>query len=194
MYPNLAEDLKLTDLNQLWVADLTYLRLQAEFAYLAVVLDALSRRAIGWALGRDLHATLPLAALDRAIQSRQPQPGLVHHSDRGTQYASNVYVARLESIGAMLSMSRPGHPWENGKCESFMATLKREEIDARPYKNLEELERHIEEFIEQIYNRVRLHSALGYLSPAEFERRHTQQNTVWRPATLSLMRHEEVQG
>jgi len=192
IYPNIAQDLELSDINQLWVADLTYLRLQAEFVYLAVVLDAYSRRSIGWALGRDLQAALPLAALEKAIASRQPQPGLVHHSDRGSQYASAAYVQRLAAIGAELSMSRAGRPWENGKCESFMATLKREEIDARPYRNLEELQQHIEEFIEQIYNRVRLHSALGYLSPEEFERRQAQQNQPWRPATLKLRLHEEV--
>jgi len=184
----------LSDVNQLWVADLTYLRLQGEFVYLAVVLDAWSRRTVGWALGRKLDSELTLLALERAIASRQPQPGLVHHSDRGSQYASGRYVGRLEEIGAVLSMSRAGHPWENGKCESFMATLKKEEIDARPYSNLEELERHIEEFIDQTYNRVRLHSALTYLSPEEFEARQAQQKTAppWLPAVLSFSRHEEV--
>ena len=174
VHPNLAEHLVLSDVNQLWVADITYVRLQAEFVYLAVVLDAFSRRAVGWALGRNLQTSLPLAALEKAIRGRQPQPGLVHHSDRGTQYASNDYVKRLESIGAVLSMSRPGRPWENGQCESFLKTLKQEEIDARPYHTMEELEEHLAEFIEQIYNQVRLHSALGYLSPEEFEARLVQ--------------------
>jgi len=194
VYPNLAEHLVLSDVNQLWVADLTYLRLQGEFVYLAVVLDAWSRRALGWALGRSLESALPLLALERAITSRQPQPGLVHHSDRGSQYACKLYVGRLEGIGAVLSMSRPGCPWENGKCESFMATLKREEIDARPYANLEELEQHIQEFIDQTYNRVRLHSALGYWSPEQFEARQAQQKTTppWLPAGLSFSRHEEI--
>ena len=194
VYPNLAQHLILTDVNQLWVADMTYLRLQAEFVYLAVVLDAFSRRAVGWALGRSLQTALPLAALEKAIQSRQPAPGILHHSDQGSPYASNAYVKRLESIGAVLSMSRAGRPWENGKCESFMKTLKQEEMDARPYHTMEELEQHLEEFIEQNYNKVRLHSALGYLSPEEFEARPAPPGTVpkWLPAALSLRRHEEV--
>jgi transposase InsO family protein len=194
VYPNLAEHLLLSDVNQLWVADITYVRLLAEFVYLAVVLDAFSRRAVGWALGRSLQTSLPLAALERAIQGRQPEPGLVHHSDRGSQYASNDYVKRLESIGAVLSMSRPGRPWENSRCESFLKTLKQEEIDARPYRTMEELEQQVAEFIEQVYNRVRLHSALGYLSPEEFENRPVQQEVVpsWLPACLSFRRHAEV--
>jgi transposase InsO family protein len=194
VYPNLAEYLVLNDVNQLWVADLTYLRLKGEFVYLAVVLDAWSRRVVGWALGRSLDSALALLALERAIASRQPRPGMLHHSDQGSQYASGRYVGRLEEIGAVLSMSRAGRPWENGKCESFMATLKREEIDARPYTNAEELEQHIEEFIDQTYNRVRLHSALAYLSPEEFEARQAQQKTTtpWLPAGLSFTRHEEV--
>jgi putative transposase len=194
VYPNLAEQLIVTDVNQLWVADITYVRLLKEFVYLAVVLDAFSRRAVGWALSRGLQTSLPLAALGNAIHNRQPRAGLVHHSDRGSQYASNDYVARLESIGAVLSMSRAGRPWENGQCESFLKTLKREEIDARPYHTMEELEQHVGEFIEQIYNRVRLHSALGYLSPADFESRPVPPGAVpaWLPAGLSLRRHYEV--
>jgi len=194
VYPNLAEQLMVTDVNQLWVADITYLRLLQEFVYLAVVLDAFSRRAVGWALGRSLQTSLPMAALEKAIRTRQPKPGLVHHSDRGSQYASNDYVKRLESIGAVLSMSRAGRPWENGQCESFLKTLKQEEIDARPYHTMEELEQHVGEFIEQIYNRVRLHSALGYVSPEEFESRVGGPGVVpeWLPAALSLRRHNEV--
>ncbi len=194
VYPNLAEQLIVSDVNQLWVADITYVRLLAEFVYLAVVLDAYSRRAVGWALGRSLQTSLPLAALESAIHSRQPRAGLVHHSDRGSQYASNDYVKRLESIGAVLSMSRPGRPWENGRCESFLKTLKQEEIDARPYHTMEELEQHVTEFIEQIYNRVRLHSALDYLSPEEFAGRLVKPGAVpaWLPAGLSFRRYEEV--
>jgi len=194
VHPNLAESMELTAMNQLWVADITYLRLRREFVFLAVVLDAFSRKAIGWALGRSLETKLALAALESAIASRHPQPGLVHHSDRGTQYASHEYVQRLEACGAHLSMSRPARPWENGKCESFIKTLKREEIDARRYASLAELRQHLEEFIEQIYNQVRLHSALGYQSPEEFEQ---AQNTgfpevQWSPAALSFPRHEEI--
>jgi putative transposase len=195
VYPNLAKDLKLSDINQLWVADITYIRRAEEFVYLAVVLDAYSRRVVGWALGRSLDSRLALAALDRAIAARQPGPGLVHHSDRGTQYSSYEYVRRLEGIGAVLSMSRAGRPWENGKCESFMRTLKREEIDARPYRNLPELERNLEEFIETIYNRTRFHSALDYLSPMEYERQHQAakpEGHCWAPPGLSLRRHQEI--
>ena len=194
VYPNLAEHLLLNAVNQLWVADITYIRVRSEFVYLAVVLDAFSRHAVGWALGRNLLTCLPLAALEKAIHSRQPPPGLVHHSDRGTQYASNDYIKRLESIGAVISMSRPGRPWENGRCESFVKTLKQEEIDARPYATMEDLERHIGEFIEQVYNKVRLHSALDYRSPEQFEAQQTQPGVIssWLPACLSLRRHEEV--
>jgi transposase InsO family protein len=183
--------MELTAVNQLWVADITYIRLQREFVFLAIVLDAFSRKAIGWELGRSLETKLPLAALEAAIASRHPQTGLVHHSDRGTQYASNEYVQRLEACGAHLSMSRPARPWENGKCESFIKTLKREEIDARRYASFAELRQHVEEFIERIYNKVRLHSALDYHSPEEFER-SLKSAVKWSPAALSFLRHEEI--
>ena len=195
VYPNLAKSLTVHDVNQLWVADITYLRLAEEFVYLAVVLDAHSRRVVGWALDRSLGTKVAVTALDRAIAARQPLPGLVHHSDRGSQYASDEYVRRLETIGAVLSMSRPGRPWENGKCESFMRTLKREQIDGRPYDNLEKLEQHLEQFIEKIYNRVRLHSAVNYQSPVQYEQ---QQHALqpeghrWTPAGVSLRRQEEI--
>jgi putative transposase len=191
VHPNLAESMELTAVNQLWVADITYIRLQREFVFLAMVLDAFSRKAIGWELGRSLETKLPLAALEAALASRHPQAGLVHHSDRGTQYASNEYVQRLEACGAHLSMSRPARPWENGKCESFIKTLKKEEIDARRYASFAELRQHVEEFIEQIYNKVRLHSALDYHSPEEFERSQ-QLEVKWSPAALSFPRHEEI--
>jgi transposase InsO family protein len=191
VHPNLAESLEVTAINQLWVADITYIRLQREFVFLAVVLDAFSRKVIGWELGRTLETKLPLAALEAAIASRHPQPGLVHHSDRGTQYASSEYVKRLEVCGTHLSMSRPGRPWENGKCESFMKTLKREEIDARRYATFAELRDHLEEFIEQIYNQVRLHSALRYRSPNEFEEELIDE-AKWSPAALSFLRHDEI--
>lgn len=191
VHPNLAQDLELTTINQLWVADLTYIRLAGEFVYLAVVLDAYSRRVIGWALARAMTGDLALQALEKAIFERQPRAGLVHHSDQGAQYASQRYVDRLESFGAVLSMSRPGCPWENGRCESFLRTLKREELDARPYHTLEDLQRNVTEFIEQIYNLKRLHSALAYRSPVEFENEQTS-GSEWRPATLSFRRHEEI--
>lgn len=191
VHPNLAESMELTAVNQLWVADITYIRLRREFVFLAVVLDAFSRKVIGWELGRTLETKLPLRALAAALASRHPQPGWVHHSDRGTQYASDQYVKRLEDCGAHLSMSRPARPWENGKCESFIRTLKREEIDARRYTSLEELRQHLEEFIEQVYNRVRLHSALGYQSPKEFEEAQAP-GVKWSPAALSFPRHEEI--
>jgi transposase InsO family protein len=191
VHPNLAEAMELTAINQLWVADITYIRLRWEFVFLAIVLDAFSRKAIGWELGRTLETRLALAALEAAIASRHPQPGLVHHSDRGTQYASNEYVTRLEACGAHLSMSRPASPWENGKCESFIKTLKREEVDARRYASFTELRDHLEEFIERIYNRARLHSALGYYSPDEFEQAQKPE-VKWSPAALSFLRHDEI--
>jgi putative transposase len=192
VYPNLAESAELSQVDQLWVADITYIRLRQEFVFFAVVLDAYSRRAIGWKLGRSLHTRLSLDALEMALASRRPRPGLMHHSDRGTQYASNEYVQRLEQCGASVSMSRPARPWENGKCESFIKTLKKEEIDARRYRSFGELEQHLDEFLEQIYNRVRLHSALDYRSPAEFEALSRKQGAQWSPAALSFLRHEEI--
>jgi putative transposase len=194
IYPNLAQHLELTDINQLWVADITYVRLEDEFVYLALILDAYSRRVIGWALDRTMEAPLTLAALDRAITARQPKPGLVHHSDQGSQCACADYVDRLEANGAVLSMSRPGRPWENGKCESFIKTLKQEQLDGRRYATLEELREHLEEFIERVYNPVRLHSALAYQSPVEFERQQAAcpRQAPWMPATLSFLRHREI--
>lgn len=194
VYPNLAQYLELSAINQLWVADITYVRLEQEFVYLAVVLDAYSRRVIGWALSRIMNSGLVVEALERAIASRQPKPGLVHHSDQGSQYASAEYVGLLERCGAVLSMSRPGRPWENGKCESFLKTLKHEELEARMYGTLEELAEHVQEFIEQIYNLVRLHSALAYLSPVEFERQQGLEKTQadWMPAKMSFPRHREI--
>src|SRR5262249_11322566 len=187
VYQNVARDLELTDINQLWVADITYVRLGDEVVYLAVLLDAFSRKVIGWALGRTLDSELAVRALDRAIATRHPQPGLVHHSDRGSQYCSDGYVSKLEQLGATLSMSRPASPWENGKCESFIKTLKKEEINARDYRTFEHLEEHIEEFIETIYNPVRLQSR----SPVAFERSR-KPGVPWSPATMSFLRHQEI--
>lgn len=169
VYLNLASRLTLTGINQLWVADITYIRLRTEFVYLAVLLDGYSRKVVGWALDRTLATRLPIAALECAIAERHPPPGLVHHSDRGVQYASGAYVQLLQDHHMIPSMSRPANPYDNASCESFLKTLKREEIYANRYRDLGHLRTNIEVFIEQYYNRVRLHSALGYRPPEEFE-------------------------
>jgi putative transposase len=178
VYLNLASRMKLTGIDQLWVADITYIRLQAEFVYLAVILDSFSRKVVGWALDRTLASRLAIAALEQAIAKRQPPPGVVHHSDRGVQYASEEYVAILEKQRMIPSMSRPANPYDNASCESFMKTLKREEIYANQYDDLKHLHANIAEFIEQYYNRQRLHSALGYCSPEEFEQQAERPNSV----------------
>jgi putative transposase len=170
LYPNLVEGLVLNRLDQLWVADITYIRLQMEFVYLAVLLDAFSRRGIGWALQRTLEATLALEALRMALRQRRPKPGLVHHSDRGGQYASYDYTAELQQHGVRISMSRTASPYDNARAESFIKTLKYEEVYRTEYRNLEEARASIAEFLEKIYNQTRLHSALSYRPPVEFER------------------------
>ena len=170
IYVNLANRLKLTGPNQVWVADITFVRLKREFVYLAVVLDKLSLKVVGWSLDRTLTARLPLAALDMALESRSPVTGLVHHSDRGVQYAHAEYLRTLRNHGVIPSVSRLGRPYDNGNCERFFRTLKPEEINTKEYKDLEDLRLHIAEFIERYYNQKRLHSALGYLSQTEFER------------------------
>jgi putative transposase len=191
VYLNLASRMKLTGLNQLWVADITYIRLKKEFVYLAVILDAFSRKVVGWGLARTLASRLPIAALEQAIAQRQPPPGLVHHSDRGVQYASGEYVKILRNQQMIPSMSRPANPYDNASCESFMKTLKREEIYANDYRDLEHLLDNIKAFIEQYYNRCRLHSALGYRPPEEFERKaNTGVNSAG--ATMSFFRHGEI--
>jgi putative transposase len=169
VYPNLAREMTPAAINQLWVADITYIRLRAEFVYLAVVLDAFSRRAIGWALGRTLEANLAIAALRMALLERQPSPGLIHHSDRGVQYASYGYTEMLRQHGATISMSRKGNPYDNAACESFMKTLKQEEVYRNEYRDFQEAHSSIREFLERVYNQKRLHSALGYLPPVKFE-------------------------
>jgi transposase InsO family protein len=169
VYPNLAKGMKLTGINQLWIADITYIRLETEFVYLAVVLDAYSRRVIGWALGRTLEDDLTIAALRMALLLRSPGPGLVHHSDRGVQYASYEYTEILKQHQIRISMSRKGNPYDNAACESFMKTLKYEEVYRQEYRDLAEAQASIEQFLEKIYNGKRLHSALGYLPPVEFE-------------------------
>jgi len=170
VYPNLARSMTPTAVNQLWVADITYIRLLSEFVYLAVILDAFSRRVVGWSLGRTLEVELALAALRMALSERHPAPGLVHHSDRGFHYASRDYTATLLAHGAVISMSRKGNPYDNAACESFMKTLKQEEVYRNEYRDFGEARASIAEFVELVYNQRRLHSALGYLAPAEFER------------------------
>jgi len=190
VYLNLASHLKLTGINQLWVADITYIRLQSEFVYLAVILDAFSRKAVGWALERTMATRLTRTALERAIAAREPAPGLVHHSDRGLQYASAEYVQVLREHQMIPSMSRPANPYDNASCESFMKTLKREEIYANDYVDLEHLRNNIETFIDDYYNRCRLHSALGYRPPEEFEQQ-LKPATTCAAATMSFFRHGE---
>jgi len=191
IYLNLASRMKVTGINQLWVADITFIRLLAEFVYLAVILDAFSRKVVGWSLDRRLTAQLPAAALEQAITKRQPPPGLVHHSDRGVQYASGEYVNILREHEIIPSMSRPANPYDNASCESFVKTLKREEIYANRYRDFDHLRANIEEFIEQYYNRCRLHSALGYRPPEEFEQA-VGPATVLAGASMSFFRHEEI--
>jgi len=170
IYPNLAQGRVLTGINQLWVADITYIRLAVEFVYLAVLLDAFSRSCIGWALQRRLEAGLVLEALHMALRRRRPQPGLVHHSDRGVQYASRDYTQVLKQHGIRSSMSRRGNVYDNSLAESFIKTLKYEEVYPTEYHNLEEAKASMQQFLEKIYNQKRLHSALGYRPPREFEK------------------------
>lgn len=169
VYPNLARGMTLRGCDQLWVADITYIRLLTEFVYLAVILDAFSRKVIGWALDRLLEDALTLRALRMALERRQPAPGLVHHSDRGVQYASHDYTEMLKAHGVVISMSRRGNPYDNAIAESFMKTLKYEEVYREEYRDLSEAHASMERFLEQVYNEKRLHSALGYRPPAEFE-------------------------
>jgi transposase InsO family protein len=171
IYPNLAGKMRPTGVDQLWVADITYVRLQEEFVFLAVILDAYSRRVIGWALDRTMEDDLTLAALRMALASRNIRPGLVHHSDRGSQYASNDYTDLLKANSIDISMSRKGNPWDNAACEAFMKTLKYEEVYRTEYANLSDARARIGQFLEGVYNQKRLHSALQYLAPNEFERR-----------------------
>jgi putative transposase len=175
VFLNLANRMEVAGMNELWVADMTYIRLRGGFVYLAAILDVFSRRVVGWALEPHLNTELTLAALNMAIAARQPRPGLVHHSDRGCQYASELYRDRLDQLGIIPSMSRPGNPYDNAFCESFMKTFKQEEIYCTQYADLPDLRLHVGDFIDHYYNCVRLHSALAYASPERFEQQHRQE-------------------
>jgi transposase InsO family protein len=183
IYPNLAPTLTLTGLDQLWCADLTYIRLGSEFIYLAVILDIFSRRVIGWELGRSLEAALAISALKQALGQRTVKPGLAHHSDRGVQYASREYTDLLKESGITISMSRKGNPYDNAFAESFMKTLKYEEAYLQEYEGLQDAKASIERFLEEVCNQKRLRSSLGYLPPMEFEHHHLQQPVT----TLALI-------
>jgi putative transposase len=185
--PNLARGMVLSGLDQLWVADITYVHLAEEFAYLAIVLDGFSRRVVGWALAEHLRAELAIGALEMALARRQPRPGgLVHHSDRGVQYACADYTVLLARYGIQASMSRIGNPYDNAKAESFMKTLKQEEVDGMAYRDIAEARRRIGTFIEEVYNRQRLHSALDYRSPEEYEATLPRLRRAVPPASVSL--------
>ncbi len=174
IFPNLAKDFSPTGPDQLWVADLTYIRLRAAFVFLSVLLDAWSRRVVGYAVGKLLDAQLTLAALEAAIASRRPGPGLIHHSDRGSQYAAKDYRDRLDQLGIRGSM-RKGNPYDNAYAESFLKTLKHEEIIMYEYRTMGDVVERLPLFLEEVYNRRRLHSALGYIPPEEFEEKYRQQ-------------------
>lgn len=183
IWPNLARWKQADGPNQLWVADITYLRLRSQFCYLAVILDVWSRKVIGWALALELDTRLTLAALRQALAGRTVEAGLIHHSDRGVQYACADYVGLLEQHGIEVSMSRPGNPYDNAYCESFIGKLKQEQWDGRQYERIEDVRSVMRTILEEVYNQRRLHSALGYVSPAEFERRHaasSSQPTILR--------------
>lgn len=173
VYPNLLAGLDLSAPDQAWVSDFTYIRLRNAFVYLACILDAFSRRCIGWYLSRDMTTQLTLMALRRAINERHPQPGLIHHSDRGVQYASYEYIDQLKLIHAQVSMSSVSNPYDNAKAESFFKTLKQEEVYLKEYRSFEDAEANLDAFLEQVYNMKRLHSSLGYLPPVEFEATYT---------------------
>jgi transposase InsO family protein len=193
VYLNVAGRMELTGINQLWVADITYIRLRSEFVFLAVILDRFSRRVVGWSVDRNLTARLTIAPLEQAIEQRQPPPGLVHHSDRGLQYAAQPYVDILLRHGMTPSMSRPANPYDNAACERFMRTLKQEEVNCQDYEDLQDLKLHLEEFIDRYYNRQRLHSALGYQTPEQFERSFSSTPVLLPPtARLSFPRHGEI--
>lgn len=169
VYPNLLKDSKVTHLNQVWIADITYIRLLHEFAYLAAILDAFSRKVVGWALGKTVSSELTLAALQSALITRKPPAGCIHHSDRGVQYACTEYIKTLKEAHLKPSMTLKGNPYDNAMIERFFRTLKQEEVYLYEYRNFQEAQQRIAYFLDNVYNKKRLHSALGYLSPTEFE-------------------------
>ena len=171
-YPNLIKDTRIDGLDEVWISDITYVRLPTTFCYLAAILDAYSRKCVGWHLSRFIDTHLTLSALEMALAARRPAPGLIHHSDQGVQYASSEYVLRLEEADAQISMTAVGNPYENAKAESFFRTLKMEEVYLKDYRTFEEAQENIGGFIEEVYNQKRLHSSLGYLPPVEFEALH----------------------
>lgn len=169
VYPNLLKGAEVTGVNQAWVADITYIRILTAFVYLAVILDAFSRKVVGWAISLKIDTELTRAALRMAIETRRPPEGCIHHSDRGVQYAAHEYVDDLNTAGMKISMSRKGNPYDNAQAESFMKTLKQEEVYLWDYETLEDVKERIPYFIEDVYNEIRLHSALGYCPPNEYE-------------------------
>ncbi len=193
VYPNLADNLCLTGMDQLWVADITYIRVLREFIFLAVILDAFSRRCIGWQLSRYIDTKLTLGALQMALKNRQPKPGTIHHSDRGVQYAATQYVDLLASSGLLISMSRKGNPYDNARAESFMKTLKYEEVHLLDYRGINEAYQRISHFLEDVYNQKRLHSALGYRPPVEFEHFYST-NQLETSGSKECTKTEQTEG
>jgi putative transposase len=169
VYPNLLKDAKITGVNQAWVCDITYIRILTAFVYLAVILDVFSRKVIGWAISLRIDTGLTRAALRMAIETRRPSEGCIHHSDRGVQYAAHEYVDDLKDTGFRISMARKGNPYDNAQAESFIKTLKSEEVYLWDYKTFEDVKKRIPYFIEEVYNEKRLHSAIGYCPPNEYE-------------------------